>query len=45
MSNILKRFNEQFGTLFGDSDSDRVARRIVEGIAPKGTADAACQKA
>ncbi len=43
LSNILKRFNEQFGTLFGDSD--RVARRIVEDIAPKVAADAAYQNA
>ncbi len=39
LSNILKNFNEQFGTLF--TDADRVARRIKEDIAPKVTADQA----
>jgi type I restriction enzyme R subunit len=43
LSNILKSFNEQFGTLFGDSD--RVAKRIREDIAPKVAADAAYQNA
>jgi len=43
LSNILKTFNEQFGTLF--SDSDRVAKRIREDIAPKVAADAAYQNA
>ena len=37
LSNILKAFNDQFGTLF--ADSDRVARRIKEDIAPKVAAD------
>ena len=32
LSNILKTFNEQFGTLF--TDTDRVAKRIREDIAP-----------
>lgn len=39
LSNILKTFNDQFGTLF--DDTDRVARRIREDIAPKVSADAA----
>ena len=38
LSNILKSFNEQFGTLF--TDTDRVAKRIRDDIAPK-VADAA----
>jgi type I restriction enzyme R subunit len=37
LSNILKVFNDQFGTLF--ADSDRVARRIKDDIAPKVAAD------
>jgi len=37
LSNILKAFNDQFGTLF--ADSDRVARRIKKDIAPKVAAD------
>jgi type I restriction enzyme, R subunit len=37
LSNILKTFNEQFGTLF--TDADRVIRRIAEDIAPKVAAD------
>jgi type I restriction enzyme R subunit len=37
LSNILKAFNDHFGTLF--ADADRVARRIKEGIAPKVAAD------
>ncbi|RKH91907.1 type I restriction endonuclease subunit R [Corallococcus sp. AB045] len=43
LSNILKSFNEQFGTLF--EDADRVARRLREDIAPKVAADAAYQNA
>jgi len=43
LSNILKAFNEQFGTLF--TDSDRVAKRIRDDIAPKVAADAAYQNA
>ncbi len=43
LSNILKSFNEQFGTLF--ADTDRVAKRIREDIAPKVAADAAYQNA
>ncbi len=43
LSNILKTFNDQFGTLF--TDSDRVAKRIREDIAPKVAADAAYQNA
>lgn len=39
LSNILKTFNEQFGTLF--SDADRVAKRIKDDIAPKVAADPA----
>jgi type I restriction enzyme R subunit len=43
LSNILKMFNEQFATLF--TDSDRVAKRIRDDIAPKVAADAAYQNA
>lgn len=43
LSNILKAFNEHFGTLF--TDADRVAKRIREDIAPKVAADPAYQNA
>ncbi|MGO9528967.1 MAG: type I restriction endonuclease subunit R [Verrucomicrobiia bacterium] len=43
LSNILKAFNEQFGTLF--TDADRVARRIRDDIAPQVAADAAYRNA
>ncbi len=43
LSNILKNFNEHFGTLF--TDADRVATRIRDDIAPKVAADAAYQNA
>jgi type I restriction enzyme R subunit len=43
LSNILKTFNDQFGTLF--SDTDRVAKRIREDIAPKVAADMTYQNA
>ena len=43
LSNILKSFNEQFGTLF--KDTDRVVKRIRDDIAPKVAADAAYQNA
>jgi len=43
LSNILRSFNDQFGTLF--TDSDRVAQRIRDDIAPKVAADAAYQNA
>jgi type I restriction enzyme R subunit len=43
LSNILKSFNEQFGTLF--ADSDRVVNRIKEDIAPKVAADQAYHNA
>lgn len=43
LSNILRSFNEQFGTLF--TDVDRVAKRIHEDIAPKVAADQAYQNA
>ena len=43
LSNILKRFNEQFGTLF--ADTDRIFQRIREDIAPKVAADVAYQNA
>jgi len=43
LGNILKSFNEHFGTLF--DDADRVTRRIREDIAPKVAADAAYQNA
>jgi type I restriction enzyme R subunit len=39
LSNILRTFNEQFGTLF--TDADRIIKRIHEDIAPKVGADAA----
>jgi len=37
LSNILRSFNEHFGTLF--ADTDRVAQRIRDDIAPKVAAD------
>lgn len=43
LSNILKAFNEQFSTLF--TDTDRVAKRIRDDIAPKVAADTAYQNA
>jgi type I restriction enzyme R subunit len=43
LSNILKRFNEQFGTLF--EESDRITKRFVEEIAPRVAADPAFQNA
>jgi len=43
LSNILKTFNEQFGTLF--TDADRVTRRIKDDIAPKIAADPAYKNA
>lgn len=43
LSNILKTFNDQFGTLF--SDADRVGRRIKDDIAPKVAADQAYRNA
>lgn len=43
LSNILKTFNDHFGTLF--TDADRVARRIRDDIAPKVAADPAYQNA
>jgi type I restriction enzyme R subunit len=43
LSNILKAFNENFGTLF--TDTDRVAKRIRDDIAPKVAADAGYQNA
>lgn len=43
LSNILKAFNEHFGTLF--TDADRVVRRIKDDIAPKVAADPAYQNA
>lgn len=43
LSNILKSFNEQFGTLF--TDADQVVRRIREEVAPKVAADSAYQNA
>lgn len=43
LSNILKTFNENFGTLF--ADTDRVAKRIREDIAPTVAADKAFQNA
>jgi len=43
LSNILKTFNDNFGTLF--ADTDRVAKRIRDDIAPKVVADKAFQNA
>ena len=43
LSNILKAFNEHFGTLFGDGD--RILQRIRDEIALKVAADAAFQNA
>ncbi len=43
LSNILKNFNEAFGTLF--TDADRVVNRIRQDIAPKVAADKAYQNA
>ncbi len=43
LSNILKTFNENFGTLF--TDADRVAARIRDDIAPQVAADKAYQNA
>ncbi len=43
LSSILKTFNEEFGTLF--TDTDRVSRRIRDDIAPQVAADAAYQNA
>ena len=43
LSNILKTFNEHFGTLF--TDADHVAKRIRDDIAPKVAADKAYQNA
>jgi type I restriction enzyme, R subunit len=43
LSNILKAFNERFRTLF--SDTDRVAKRIRDDIAPKVAADMGYQNA
>ena len=43
LSNIINTFNDQFGTLF--TDTDRVAKRIRDDIAPKVAADAAYRNA
>jgi len=43
LSNILQSFNDNFGTLF--TDSDRVAKRIREDIAPQVAADPTYQNA
>ena len=43
LSNILKAFNEQFGMHF--TDADRVARRLLDDIAPKVAADPAYRNA
>ncbi|WP_447026627.1 hypothetical protein [Sphaerotilus sulfidivorans] len=43
LSNILKSFNENFGTLF--EDTDRVVKRIRDDIAPQVAADKAFQNA
>ncbi len=43
LSNILKKFNETFGTLF--TDGDRVVKRIRDDIAPKVAADLGYQNA
>ena len=43
LSNILKTFNEHFGTLF--TDADRVVKRIRDDIAPQVAADVAYMNA
>ena len=43
LSNILKSFNEHFGTLF--TDADRVSKRIRDDIAPLVADDAAYKNA
>ncbi|HSW64102.1 MAG TPA: DEAD/DEAH box helicase family protein [Dissulfurispiraceae bacterium] len=43
LSNILKTFNEQFGTTF--TDSDRIFKHIRDDLAPKVAADAAFRNA
>ncbi len=43
LSNILKVFNEQFGTMF--DDTDRVVKRLREDVAPVVAADAVFQNA
>src|SRR3989338_5457955 len=43
LSNIIKTFNEHFGTLF--TDADHVSKRIRDDIAPKVAADKAYQNA
>jgi len=43
LSNILKTFNDHFGTMF--TDTDRVAQRIRNDIAPKVAADMAYKNA
>jgi type I restriction enzyme, R subunit len=43
LSNIIRNFNESFGTLF--TDADRVVKRIREDIAPKVAADTAFKNA
>ena len=43
LSNILKSFNDQFGTLF--TDADRVRERIKDDIAPKVASDQAYRNA
>ncbi|OGB04987.1 MAG: DEAD/DEAH box helicase [Burkholderiales bacterium RIFCSPHIGHO2_12_FULL_61_11] len=43
LSNILKTFNDNFGTLF--TDSDRVVKKIRDDIVPKVAADAAYRNA
>jgi type I restriction enzyme R subunit len=43
LSNIIKSFNEQFGTLF--KDTERVSRRFVEDVVPKVAADPGYQNA
>ena len=43
MNNILKTFNDNFGTLF--SDADRTAKPIRDDIAHQSAADAAYQNA
>ena len=43
LSNIIRKFNEQFGTLF--TDGNRIVRRIRDDIAPQVAADAAFRNA
>jgi type I restriction enzyme R subunit len=43
LSNIIKTFNDHFGTVF--KDGDRIIKRLTEDIAPKVAADSAYRNA